>query len=153
MFRSRFTFIISLFSLAVGGLCIPQGVSEVIRPAGASPDGCVETVREPFGISAVSHVGQGLQTACYGEDTLKMTLNYGVLTDSLGRIGSIVANRQFQFDGPPAQAGAIYTGGWSVCPDNTLAIGPQKVFYSCESGTCECFPASFFFFCGGGSGD
>lgn len=67
-----------------------------------------------------------------------MKLNNHVLTDSLGRIGSIVANRQFQFDGPPAQAGAIYTGGWSVCADGVLALGSSKQFYQCDSGDCEC---------------
>lgn len=66
-----------------------------------------------------------------------MRLANGVLIDSLGRIGSIVANRQFQFDGPPAQAGAIYTGGWSVCPDGLLALGSSKTFYQCDSGDCE----------------
>ncbi|KAA8910603.1 hypothetical protein FN846DRAFT_904854 [Sphaerosporella brunnea] len=59
----------------------------------------------------------------------------GVLQEQLGRIGSIVANRQLQFDGPPAQAGAVFTGGWSVCDDNFLALGASKVFYKCLSGT------------------
>jgi hypothetical protein len=69
-----------------------------------------------------------------------MTLRNGVLFDKEGKIGSIVANRQFQFDGPPAQAGAIYTGGWSVCDDNLLALGPSKNFFKCLSGTCKYSP-------------
>ena len=63
------------------------------------------------------------------------SLHNGVLTDAQGRIGSIVANHQFQFDGPPAQEGAIYTGGWSVCSNGSLALGPSAVFYECLSGT------------------
>jgi len=64
-----------------------------------------------------------------------MTLHNGVLVDKQGRIGSIVSNRQFQFDGPPAQAGAIYTSGWSVClTEGFLALGGSKKFFQCLSG-------------------
>ncbi|EJS43221.1 YJL160C [Saccharomyces arboricola H-6] len=73
--------------------------------------------------------------ACKDPGTLAITLNEGVLIDSKGRIGSIVANRQFQFDGPPPQAGAIYAGGWSITNQGALAIGDNDVFYQCLSGT------------------
>lgn len=63
-----------------------------------------------------------------------MTLQDGVLKDDEGRTGYIAANQQFQFDAPP-QAGAIYTSGWSVCSNGTLAIGDDAIFYSCLSGT------------------
>lgn len=63
-----------------------------------------------------------------------MTLNAGVLTDSDGRIGGIVANRQFQFDGPPSQAGTIYNAGFSVCSNGSLALGGSAIFYQCVSG-------------------
>ena len=63
-----------------------------------------------------------------------MTLHNGILTDSKGRIGSIVANQQFQFDGPPPQAGAIYAAGWSISPEGKLAIGNSTTFYQCLSG-------------------
>ena len=72
--------------------------------------------------------------ACLTDSTLAMTLKKGILTDSKGRIGSIVANRQFQFDGPPPQAGAIYAAGWSITPAGNLAIGDNDVFYQCLSG-------------------
>ncbi|CAI4956857.1 CGH_3_HP_G0002490.mRNA.1.CDS.1 [Saccharomyces cerevisiae] len=72
--------------------------------------------------------------ACKSSGTLAITLQGGVLIDSSGRIGSIVANRQFQFDGPPPQAGAIYAGGWSITKHGTLAIGDNDVFYQCLSG-------------------
>ncbi|KAF2873619.1 heat shock protein, partial [Massariosphaeria phaeospora] len=61
------------------------------------------------------------------------TLEDGILHDPYGRTGAIVANYQFQFDGPP-QAGSIYTGGFSVCENNTLAIGGSTLFYRCMSG-------------------
>jgi len=63
-----------------------------------------------------------------------MKLDNGVLSDEKGRIGSIVANRQFQFDGPPPQAGAIYANGWGITPEGNLAIGNEDVFWQCLSG-------------------
>ncbi|KAG7887819.1 hypothetical protein KL905_003651 [Ogataea polymorpha] len=73
--------------------------------------------------------------SCKKEGALAMTLKDGILYDSEGRIGSIVANRQFQFDGPPPQAGAIYADGWSISPEGYLAIGNNTIFYQCLSGT------------------
>lgn len=73
--------------------------------------------------------------SCKNDGTLSLTLNDGVLTDGKGRIGSIVSNRQFQFDGPPPQAGAIYAAGWSITKDGNLALGEQDIFYQCLSGT------------------
>ncbi|CAI4600012.1 CEL_1a_G0032000.mRNA.1.CDS.1 [Saccharomyces cerevisiae] len=72
--------------------------------------------------------------SCNNNSTLSMSLSKGILTDRKGRIGSIVANRQFQFDGPPPQAGAIYAAGWSITPEGNLALGDQDTFYQCLSG-------------------
>ncbi|ODQ62924.1 hypothetical protein WICANDRAFT_26623 [Wickerhamomyces anomalus NRRL Y-366-8] len=72
--------------------------------------------------------------SCKSDGSLALTLKDSVLTDSAGRIGSIVANRQFQFDGPPPQAGAIYAAGWSITEDGYLALGDSDKFYQCLSG-------------------
>lgn len=64
-----------------------------------------------------------------------LTLADGILKDSQGRIGNIVANDQFQFDPAPGQAGAKYTSGWSVCSNGSLAIHGDTSFYQCLSGT------------------
>ncbi|EDO18521.1 hypothetical protein Kpol_2001p22 [Vanderwaltozyma polyspora DSM 70294] len=72
--------------------------------------------------------------SCKSDTTLALLLKDGILTDAKGRIGSIVANRQFQFDGPPPQAGAIYAAGWSISSDGYLALGNSDVFYQCLSG-------------------
>ena len=72
--------------------------------------------------------------SCKNPNALTMKLTDSILTDAHGRIGSIVANRQFQFDGPPPQAGAIYAAGWSISEDGNLAIGNTTVFYQCLSG-------------------
>jgi hypothetical protein len=63
-----------------------------------------------------------------------MSLSNGILTDSVGRTGYIAANYQFQFDKPP-QAGAIYTAGFSVCANGSLALGGSNIFWQCLSGT------------------
>ena len=65
---------------------------------------------------------------------LYLTLAGGVLKDQDGRTGYIAANQQFQFDDPP-QTGAIYTAGFSVCGNGSLAIGGDAVWYKCLSGT------------------
>lgn len=46
----------------------------------------------------------------------------------------IAANYQFQFDAPP-QAGAIYTTGFSLCANGSLALGGSAIFYQCLSGS------------------
>lgn len=56
------------------------------------------------------------------------------MTDAQGRTGYIAANYQFQFD-EPAQTGAIYTAGFSVGANDSLALGGSAVFYQCLSGT------------------
>jgi hypothetical protein len=71
--------------------------------------------------------------ACKTDSTLSISLNNGILTDSVGRTGYIAANYQFQFDKPP-QAGAIYTSGFSMCGNGSLALGGSNVFWQCLSG-------------------
>ncbi len=74
-----------------------------------------------------------LPLSCSSDTALSITLEDSVLRDSHGRIGAIVANRQFQFDGPPPQAGSIYAAGWSIV-DGKLALGKVTTFYQCLSG-------------------
>lgn len=71
--------------------------------------------------------------SCRSESTLELTLNDGILKDAQGRTGYIASNFQFQFDAPP-QAGAIYTSGFSVCGNGSLALGGSTIFYQCLSG-------------------
>lgn len=74
------------------------------------------------------------EATCKSSSDLAMTLEDGILIDSHQRIGSIVANRQFQFDGPTPQAGAIYAAGWSIT-DGHLVLGDDYIFWECLSGT------------------
>ena len=72
--------------------------------------------------------------ACDQPGNLAITLDNGILKDAKGRTGYIASNFQFQFDGPP-QAGAIYTAGFSVCANQSLALGGSNIFYQCLSGS------------------
>ena len=144
-----YTFLLLLsLTVLLPTLAAAQGVTDLLTP-GSSAEGCATSRAEPFGLLAVpgeQHPSlSGKSVSCSTPDVAQMSLEDGVLTDARGRIGSVVSNRQFQFDGPPAQAGAVYTGGWSVCPDGRLALGVQDMFYSCRSDDCE-GPCSFFFF-------
>jgi hypothetical protein len=40
---------------------------------------------------------------------------------------------RFQFDGPP-QSGALYTAGFSVCENGSIALGGSALFYECNAG-------------------
>jgi hypothetical protein len=122
----------------------PQGVYDTLAPPGGTPAGCATTVPYKFTLAPRDtgiplSRGSPMIEICESASKAGMTLRNGVLLDKQGKIGSIVANRQFQFDGPPAQAGAIYTGGWSVCDDTMLALGSSKQFFKCLSGTCMYF--------------
>ncbi|GMM30789.1 hypothetical protein DAMA08_035340 [Martiniozyma asiatica (nom. inval.)] len=98
-------------------------------------DGQVQASAASTSTSTSASTATGAQlTSCLKDGSLAMTLKDSILTDSKGRIGSIVANQQFQFDGPPPQAGAIYAAGWSVSEDGLLAIGDKTTFYQCLSG-------------------
>ena len=61
------------------------------------------------------------------------TLQGTKLTDQSGRTGYIASNFQFQFDNPP-QAGALFTTGFTICENGTLALGGSNIFYQCLSG-------------------
>ncbi|KAL8806129.1 MAG: hypothetical protein Q9182_001530 [Xanthomendoza sp. 2 TL-2023] len=74
---------------------------------------------------------QTVRTICGSTPIVKLT--GGVLTDQQGRTGSIVANSQYQFDNP-VQKDALFTSGFSVCQNNTLAVGGSAIFYQCLSG-------------------
>jgi Yeast PIR protein repeat len=71
---------------------------------------------------------------CNTSSTLILSLTAGVLTDSEGRTGYIASDYQLQFDDPP-QSGAIFTAGFSVCINETLALGGTTVFWGCLSGS------------------
>ncbi|ODV86720.1 hypothetical protein CANARDRAFT_27134 [[Candida] arabinofermentans NRRL YB-2248] len=76
----------------------------------------------------------GLDQHCSVDGNLAVTLAEGILYDSQGRVGAIVSNNQFQFDGPPPQSGSIYAAGWAVSEDGYLALGDSTQFYECLSG-------------------
>lgn len=81
-----------------------------------------------------SFEGAARYVACALDTTLLVTLENGVLRDVQGRVGLIVASKQFQFDGPPPQHGAIYSAGWSVTSAGYLQLGSETKFWQCRLG-------------------
>ncbi|GJC98882.1 covalently-linked cell wall protein [Colletotrichum higginsianum] len=130
----------AFITFALGGMAVamPQAsasVSGALAPEDGPPSGCETNFDGNFGLTVVELGKRSLDKrgACTGAGSLDLTLKDSVLTDSQNRTGSIVANFQFQFDGPP-QAGVIYTSGFSVCSNGSLALGGSTTFYRCLSG-------------------
>ncbi|KAI8625898.1 hypothetical protein F5Y19DRAFT_448267 [Xylariaceae sp. FL1651] len=119
-------------------IAAPQGVTDKLTPTGAPPASCTGSLDGKFEIT-VAHVTEQKRSipekraACGAEGTLVLTLKDGSTVDAQGRTGYIASNYQFQFDAP-AQAGALFTSGFSVCEGNVLALGSSKTFYQCLSG-------------------
>ena len=126
----RYAIAPAALAAVAAAVAVPQGVTENITPSTSLPAGCSPDYPGTFEIQVVNVTSP----AKVKRDALILTLSGGVLKDAQGRTGYIAANRQFQFDGP-AQTGAIYTAGWGVCQNNTLALGSDVVFQQCLSGT------------------
>ncbi|KAI1630839.1 hypothetical protein F4809DRAFT_229069 [Biscogniauxia mediterranea] len=130
---------LALSSALLGvALAAPQGVTEKITPTGAAPAGCTGSFDGKFEITVAQITEQKRsipekRDTCGSDGVLVLTLEDGSTFDAEGRTGYIASNYQFQFDSP-AQAGAIYTSGFSVCENNVLALGSSKTFYRCLSG-------------------
>lgn len=108
-----------------------------ISPTAPAPAGCTGTYSGSFelGITKISAASKlKRQSESNVTDALVITLNNGVLQDNEGRIGYIASNEQFQFN-TNGQAGEKYTAGFSVCANNTLALGGSAVWYECLSGS------------------
>ncbi|KAI1473267.1 uncharacterized protein F4812DRAFT_44459 [Daldinia caldariorum] len=134
----RFTlaFVSALLGTAIAA---PQGVTNKLTPTGAAPAGCTGTFDGKFEISVAEvtekrGISQPQKRAeCGSDGVLVLTLKDGSTFDAKDRTGYIASNFQFQFDAP-AQAGALYTNGFSLCENNILALGDSKTFYRCLSG-------------------
>ncbi|CBX93021.1 hypothetical protein IAQ61_008749 [Plenodomus lingam] len=108
----------------------------VALPQTSSPEGCASSAPGSFQVSPVKVTSSTKRSieARQLAGTLTLTLNDGELKDQAGRIGYIASNYQFQFDNP-VQAGARETSGFSLCGNQSLALGGSTVFYQCLSGT------------------
>ncbi|KAI1772164.1 hypothetical protein F4818DRAFT_444397 [Hypoxylon cercidicola] len=135
----RFTF--ALLSALTGiAIAAPQGVTDKLTPTGAAPAGCTGSFDGNFEITVADvtekrSISQPEKRAeCGSEGVLVLSLKDGTTLDAKQRTGYIASNYQFQFDAP-AQAGALFTSGFSVCENNILALGDSTTFYRCLSGT------------------
>ncbi|EON61345.1 hypothetical protein W97_00559 [Coniosporium apollinis CBS 100218] len=132
------------YSLAVLALAaaaaaspFPQGVTEEIAPEASAPAGCQVSYPGEFQVTVVNATTANKvkrqESGGPADTVLTLSLEDGILTDQQGRTGYIASNFQWQYDAPP-QAGAIYTAGFSVCENGSLALGGSAVFYGCDSG-------------------
>ena len=107
-------------------------VSQITDAQPQGPTATGTTSSAPAASSSAAASGSQM-VSCATNGTLELSLANGILKDSKGRTGYIASNFQFQFDDPP-QAGAIFTAGFSVCANGSLALGGSNVFYQCLSG-------------------
>ncbi|KLP06877.1 covalently-linked cell wall protein [Fusarium fujikuroi] len=127
---------LALLALAATTFAVPQAVTEDIAPKGKAPKGCTTSYDGQFEVTIFKPGNEKrdvTERSCNGEGVLVLNLKDGVLKDAQGRTGYISESYQFQFD-KPVQAGAIYTSGFSVCSNGTLAFGSSAIFWQCQSG-------------------
>ncbi|KAF5234479.1 hypothetical protein FAUST_7567 [Fusarium austroamericanum] len=128
---------LAFLALVATSFAVPQAVTEDISPKDGPLKGCTTSYSGQFEVTIFkpSNMKRDLseKRSCNGEGVLVLNLKDGVLKDAKGRTGYISDSYQFQFD-KPAQSGAIYTSGFSVCSNGTLALGPSAIFWQCKSG-------------------
>ncbi|KAJ4129900.1 hypothetical protein NW768_006871 [Fusarium equiseti] len=128
---------LALLALAATAFAVPQAVTEDISPKEGPPKGCTSSYSGKFEVTIFKPGNEkrdlSEKRSCNGEGVLVLNLDDGVLKDAQGRTGYISDSYQFQFD-KPAQSGAIYTSGFSVCSNGTLALGGSAIFWQCQSG-------------------
>lgn len=120
-----------LSSLALATLAAAQA-----KAPSSTPAGCSENYSGSFEISVTNVTSSAKRSLSARQDnndiTLVLTLQGGVLMDSKQRQGYIASNHQFQFN-TPLQENALFTSGFSVCSNNTLAL-QSAIWYECLSG-------------------
>jgi len=116
---------------------MPQAVTSVVAPDASPPSGCATSHEGTFQITVVNVSDSATKRSAEMKrqlaGILTLSLEDEELTDQAGRTGYIASNFQFQFDDPP-QAGAIYTSGFSLCSNYSVALGGSTIFYQCWSG-------------------
>lgn len=105
-----------------------------VTPTASAPAGCQTSYSGTFGLSVVNTTTASKVKRESGQpNALVIALKNSVLTDTQGRIGYIASNYQFQFDFG-GQAGELASAGFSVCANNSLALGSSAIWYECLSG-------------------
>ncbi|ODV87449.1 hypothetical protein CANARDRAFT_26844 [[Candida] arabinofermentans NRRL YB-2248] len=137
----KFTILSSLMALAAGALADDSWMTAT--PGTSLANGVTDMGSTTMGFVIQSYDAKRkskrddtlvLSQHCGVDGNLAVTLTDGILYDASGRVGSIVSNYQFQFDGPPPQSGYIYAAGWSIDEDGYLALGDSTEFFECLSG-------------------
>ncbi|KAI4251008.1 MAG: hypothetical protein LQ352_005126 [Teloschistes flavicans] len=100
------------------------------NPPGCDSDRSGTFVINPIKIGVASKMLTKRQVKTICGSTPIVTIKGGVLTDQNGRTGEVVANSQFQFDNP-IQTDSLFTSGFSICQNTSLAVGGTAIFYQC----------------------
>ena len=123
--------------------------TNIIVPSSVPMAGCLNSRSGTFQIASLNATSNALKERSLRVDgnhdaqTLHsrqdsgaptLTLTGGILRDQANRTGYIASDYQFQFDALP-QDGAIFTGGFSICVNGSLALGASAVFWLCPNGT------------------
>ncbi|KAL9586368.1 MAG: hypothetical protein Q9212_000940 [Teloschistes hypoglaucus] len=110
------------------------------NPPGCDSDRSGTFVINPVKIGAASPMLNKRQVKTICGSTPIITIKGGVLTDQLGRTGGVVGNSQFQFDNP-IQTNSLFTSGFSICQNTSLAVGGSAIFYQCLNDPTPTKPA------------
>ncbi|RMZ86550.1 hypothetical protein DV736_g6230, partial [Chaetothyriales sp. CBS 134916] len=116
--------------LALASLVLANAIPQAGNSTGTAPPGCFGSVPGTFHIAAQD---TDSPSNLVKRNTLTLTLSNSVLKDQIGRTGYIASNYQFQFDNPP-QPDALYSSGFYICSNGTLAHGSSNVWAQCRSG-------------------
>jgi len=125
-------------TLALAALATVASAAIGSSPTAPAPAGCSPSYSGAFQVTIVNATTPAAKkikrqsSTCGQAGYLTVTLADGILTDSQNRQGEIVANYQFQFDNP-LQNNAVYTEGFSVCSNGSLALGGTTIFYECQT--------------------
>lgn len=135
----RIVLLFSTFAAAVDA----QGVTADISPPSKAPAGCLANFAGNFEVTVIAAnlakrdkdalLNLRKRKECGHDGVLVISLSNSVAKDALSRTGYIASNYQFQFD-QPAQAGALYTAGFSLCENGLMALGNSTQFWQCKSG-------------------
>ncbi|KAE8454674.1 hypothetical protein EG329_000297 [Mollisiaceae sp. DMI_Dod_QoI] len=124
-------------TLALAALASVASAAVGSTPTASAPSGCATSYSGQFEITIINSTTtkrdlevKRQSSTCGKSGYLTVSLSGGILTDAQNRQGYIASNSQFQFN-TPVQENAIYTGGFSVCSNGSLALGGSSVFWEC----------------------
>lgn len=119
-------------------------------PSATPPPECSETYASRFELVEYdSTTGDNLGRIACGDPDCQFILTDGVLKNNRDQIYYVARDYKLSLNFDPANHDPIYTGGFSMCGNNTLLLGNSATWYSCfnyfyyKEGGPSCFPVYF----------